>query len=93
MGPVATSRTFGDIPLFIGAAAVNETVTTSGTSAQGDLVASRDGTVAWIVCDTALYAATGANPTAAPGSGVYVPATTGHPIALQRGEKIALIDV
>lgn len=92
MGPVATTRLHGELAIFVGNSARNETVTTSGTSAQGSLVA-QEGDSATVFCDTAVYAATGTNPTAAAGAGVFCPGGFATPIALKAGEKIALIDV
>ena len=72
-------------PLF------TETVTTSGTSAQGTAIA-KGGVVASLYSTAAHYFAVGANPTAAATNSGYLPASTVMWIDLDTlGDKIAAI--
>lgn len=72
----------------------NEIITTSGTSAQGGAIPA-SAAVAMLYCETAVYAALGAAPTAAAGTGTYVPGGTPFWLDLKNhgSEIIAAIDV
>lgn len=93
IGPVATNPRSGDVPIFQGGASASETVTTSATSAQGNLTAAKDSDNATVFCETAVYATTGQNPTASAASGVFCPGNVLVAISLNAGDKVALIDV
>lgn len=69
-----------------------EVVTSSDTSAAGSLTANGL-SVAVIFCETAVYVNSGAAPTAALATGVYVPAGLPTAIAIKDGHKVAAIDV
>ena len=69
-----------------------ETITSSGTSAQGALLAYT-GDVATIHCASAVYATVGVNPTATPAAGYHVPAGIEKNIALKENDIVAVIDV
>lgn len=70
----------------------SEVVTTSATSAQST-ANPEGGIVAMLFSDTAHYIAEGANPTAAAGSGVYLPASTALWLSVKGGYKLAAITV
>lgn len=70
----------------------SETITTSAVTAPGSLIA-RQGEVALIRCETAVYANVAPTPTAAPATAIYCPAGETVAVALQKGDKVALIDV
>lgn len=82
----------GVLPVRRGNPSSTETVTTSGTSAATTNAAAYSG-VATIDCASALYAVVGPNPTAAPTTGWYIPAGITTDIAVNTGDKVALIDV
>ena len=92
IGPVGAKSKNGVTQCFLGSGVQSETVTTSGTSAQGSLAAT-GGDIAQIFCDTAVYALAGANPTASATAGIYVPGGQAAYLILNPGDKIALIDV
>jgi hypothetical protein len=75
--------------VFVGGTTASETVTSSGTSAQGLLTANK-GDIAQVVCASAVYATTAATATAA--NGIYCPAGLPTYIAMPEGGKIAVID-
>ena len=70
----------------------SETITSSGVTAQGALVA-RSQEAATIFCPTAVYATVGANPTASTSVGYYVPGGIPYDIMMQSGDILAVIDV
>lgn len=79
----------GKQPVWTGAVQ-SETITSSGTAAAGNLVAT-DGDIAKIECETDLYAT--ANGTASASNGVYVKAGVAQYIGLAAGQSISVIDV
>ena len=70
----------------------SETITSSGTSAQGSLTANSQDAVT-IVCATDVYAQVGASPTASPTAGYYVAAGIPKDILMSKGDVVAVIDV
>ena len=84
IGPVVTRDVFN------GALGRSETITSSGTTAQGSLTANR-GEIAQIVCATAVYAS--CNSTAAAATAVYCPANVPTFIGMTEGAKVSVIDV
>ena len=70
----------------------SETITSSGTSAQGALIA-RSQDAAEINCATAVYATVGPSPTASPTAGYYVKAAVAKTIVMSKGDIVAVIDV
>lgn len=74
-----------------GEGARSEAITSSGTSAQGGMTATGN-QVAIVYCGTAVVVNTGANPTAALATGVYVPAALPYSIGIRNGHKLAVID-
>jgi hypothetical protein len=76
------------VPVMTGAVR-SETITSSGTSAQGSL-AAKQGDIAKINCATAIYVQTGA--TASATAGQYVAANETAWIGMARGERINVID-
>lgn len=75
--------------VFRGDAARSETVTTSGTSASGALVAGAN-QVAMVFCATAVYARSGG--TAAAATSVFCPASVPTYFAMSEGGVVSLID-
>jgi len=67
----------------------SETVTTSGASASGLLLAGRN-QVAVVWCATAVYARSGGTATAA--TSVFCPATIPTAIGMTEGDAVSLID-
>lgn len=67
----------------------SETITSSGTTAAGALIA-KQGDVATVVCATAVYANAGAAASAT--AGKYVPANVPIDIALSPGDTVHVID-
>jgi hypothetical protein len=79
-------------PIVNGNPTSTETVTTSGTSAATTGAAVNDG-VAAIYCASAVYAVSGAAPTASATTGWYLEAGVTFHMAVAAGDKIALIDL
>lgn len=79
---------FDDIPVS-GKPFRSETITSSGTTAAGALVARR-GDVATIFCATAVYANAGA--TASASAGKFCPAGIPTDIELDSGDVVHVID-
>lgn len=92
LGDVGAKTENGITNVFRSGSLSSETITSSGTTAAGSLVATGR-QVAQIVCATAVYATAAAAPTATATNGVYVPANMPVYIAMQLGDKIAVIDV
>ena len=69
-----------------------ETISSSGTSAVGLLVARSQEAVT-IFCATAVYATVGAAPVASTSVGYHVPAGITKDILMSKGDKVAVIDV
>lgn len=69
----------------------SETITSSGTSAQGTLKAGQNETVA-IVCDTSIYVTIGADPTATATNGRFVPGGRVTDIKCGVNDIVAVID-
>ena len=69
----------------------SETIASSGTTAQGSLVAGQNETVA-IFCDTAIYVTLGADPTATATNGRFIPGGRATDIKCGAGDKLAVID-
>lgn len=91
-GKVGKRGTNGVIETFIAGTTRSETVSTSGTSAQGLLTANKDEYVR-IQCATAVAAVAGANPTATLAAGLAVTGGIPEYMAVQSGDKVALIDI
>lgn len=70
----------------------SETITSSGTAAQGSLVAKSQEAFT-IFVSTAVYAQVGPNPTASPTAGYYVPAGVPKDIMASKGDIVSVIDV
>lgn len=70
----------------------SETITSSGTSAAGSLLARSQEAVT-VFSATAVYATIGANPTASTSVGYYVPAGIPKDIMMSKNDKVAVIDV
>lgn len=83
IGPAVTRNVFN------GESCRSETVTTSGTAANGALVAAV-GDVAQIFCATAVYARSGN--TASAGTGVFCPGGVPTFIGMTEGDVVSLID-
>ena len=79
----------GAQPVFSGPVAT-EVITSSGTNAEGSLVASQ-GSVAKINCETAIYVTSGA--AASTSAGQYLAAGETGWIGMRAGDKINVIDV
>jgi hypothetical protein len=82
---------FGDHDVITGPMR-SETITSSGASAAGALIAG-DKEVARVFCATAVYATTAATPTATATNGVYCPAGQLVTFGVPEGHKVAVIDV
>ena len=83
IGPVWTRD------VFLGIGNRSETIATSAASARGNLVAEA-GQFAQIVCQDGVYATTA--PTATTSNGIYCAPGVPTYIALQGGDRVALID-
>lgn len=70
----------------------SETITSSGTSAQGSLLA-RQGEIATIECDSPVWVTVGANPTASMANGRYVGAAQRTDIKCGVNDIVAVLDV
>lgn len=75
--------------IFDGDAVRSETITSSGITANGALVAAR-GDVAKVTCATAVYARSGGPCTAA--TGAYCQAGIAEYIRMTEGDVVAVID-
>lgn len=84
----------GPVSVLIGNRCASETITSSGTTAKGSLVAAGR-QVGMVYCDTAVYAVSGpsATVTATAANGIYCPAGIQVAIAMSEGHSIAVIDV
>lgn len=72
----------------------SESVTSSGSTAQGTLSAARDDTVCKVYCaDQAVAVVSGSNPTATLATGNVVGAGVTEFIRVKAGQKVAVIDV
>lgn len=91
-GKVGKRGTNGVIETFIAGTTRSETVTTSGTSAAGALTAGKDDYVR-IYCATNVAAVAGSSPTATLATGLAVTGGIPEYLAVQSGDKIALIDI
>lgn len=91
-GKVGKRGTNGVIETFIGGTTRSETVTSSGTTAQGSLTAGKDDYVR-IQCATNVAAVAGSNPTATLATGLAVTGGIPEFLAMQSGDKIAVIDI
>tara|TARA_R110000787_G_scaffold7136_1_gene24559 strand:- start:285 stop:584 length:300 start_codon:yes stop_codon:yes gene_type:complete len=90
-GIVGARANFGDASVFLGYGATSEVVTSSIASAQSTNAAGATEFVQ-IYCATAVYALTGANPTATATNGIYCPPGTLVRLAPKEGHKVAVID-
>lgn len=89
IGTVGKRAGNGIVEAFIGDRIRSETITSSGTSASGVLLAQ--GTqVAQVYCATAVYARQGG--TASATNGVYCPANIPTYITLEDGQAVSVID-
>jgi hypothetical protein len=91
-GKVGKRATNGVVSTFIGGTTRSEKITSSGSSAQGDLTATKDDYVK-VSCASPIAIVAGPNPTATLATGIV--ASDGIPeyISVQAGDKIAVIDV
>jgi hypothetical protein len=90
MGLAGARGQSDEVAAFIGSSLRSESITSSGTSARGNLVAVQNN-FAVINCATAVWATTQATATAT--NGIYVPAGVSQVIALAAGDRIAVLDV
>jgi hypothetical protein len=88
MSQAGARSKFGDVEILAGPFR-SETITSSGTSASGALVA-RNLDVATIWCATAIYANIGAAASAT--AGVYIPAGMAYNLAVPAGAVVHVID-
>jgi hypothetical protein len=79
-------------PVYKGNALGSENVTSSGTSAQTTGDAAEDCYVRIFAIDGAIYAKTGPNPTAAAGDEWYIASGDLLDLAVNAGDKVAVID-
>ena len=91
VGEVGARANNDNVMIYLGDTTSTETVTSSATSVQATLTASRT-TVAMIYADSDLMVLTGENPTASATAGMFCPAGMLAYVAVQGGHKIAVID-
>jgi len=91
-GKVGKRATNGVVETFIAGTTRSEKITSSGSSAQGSLVATKDD-FARVSCQTPIAIVAGANPTATLATGLVSDSGIPEYLSLQTGDKIAVIDV
>jgi hypothetical protein len=82
----------GVIEIFQGTGTRSETITSSGASAVGTFTATKDEMVQ-IACASNVAVVAGANPTATLATGLVVFGGIPQYLAVQAGDKVAVIDV
>jgi hypothetical protein len=91
MGQVGARGLREDVEVYVSGSLRSETITSSGTSEAGELVAvNRD--MVQVFCDTAVYVTLAATPVAAATNSIYVPAGVAVHIAAQAGDIVAALD-
>lgn len=90
-GKVGKRGENGVVEIYNGTGARSETITSSGTSAQGTFTATKDEMVQ-VCCATSVAVVSGTNPTATLATGIVAFAGVPQYIAVQTGDKIAVID-
>ncbi len=90
LGQVGARGQFGNHPIMAGPLQ-SETITSSGTTAVGAKVANKLD-IAQIFCATTVAVVAGAAPTATLALGMVCPAGVPSWLAVQAGDKIAVID-
>ena len=91
LGQVGATGIHDAVDVYTSGSLRSETVTSSGTTASGALVAvKRD--MAQVYCTTGVYAKAGASPTCTAATAVYCPGGIPTYIAMQEGDKIAVLD-
>jgi hypothetical protein len=90
-GKVGKRGANGVIEVFNAAGGRSETITSSGTTAVGTFVATKDEMVQ-IACATSVAVVAGATPTATLATGIVAFAGVPQYVAVQVGDKIAVID-
>jgi len=91
MSAFGTRGATGDAAMVVNGPFRSETITSSGTTAAGNMAAGK-GEVATINCATAVYVTNAATPTATATTGAYIPGGIPVSIAMNAGDKIAVID-
>jgi hypothetical protein len=91
-GKVGKRGNNGVVDIFNGTGTRSETITSSGTTAQGTFVAVKDEMVQ-IACASNVAVVAGSNPTATLATGLVVFGGIPQYLAVQAGDKIAVIDV
>ena len=79
------------LPILAGSSGLSEQITSSGTSASGNIPA-RTGDVVQVFCATTVIARSGAAPTAALATGIVCPAGVPTFLRVNPNDKIAVID-
>jgi len=91
-GKVGRRGTNGVIETFLAGTTRSEKITSSGTSAQGSLVAAKDDFVR-VSCQSPIAITAGSNPTATLATGLVADGGIPEYISVQAGDRIAVIDV